>query len=187
MEAAMKKAVLGAGLVLALMFAMSGAPGAQTGQTLPIPGVDPARDVPNAKEVPDAKTEYKVLFDVANAPAKPTDVNPMLQATARYLNTLAKVGVPAEHRKLAVIFHQGGSPAILKNEEFKKRNNGQDNPNIAIIQALKKAGVELHVCGQAVLASKIDPKDIQPEIQLDLWALTTIINMELRGYVRIGG
>ena len=86
-----------------------------------------------------------------------------------------------------MIFHQGGTPAILKNEEFKKRNNGQDNPNIAIIQALKKAGVEFHVCGQAVLGMKIDPKDIQPEIQLDLWALTTIVNMELRGYVRIGG
>jgi len=183
----MKKAILGIGLTLALLCGMSGPSSAQGGQALPIPGVDPARDVPNAKEVPDAKTEYKVLFDVANAPGKPTDVNPMLQATARYLNTLAKVGVPADHRKIAVIFHQGGTPAILKNDEFKKRNNGQDNPNIAIIQALKKAGVELHVCGQAVLASKIDPKDIQPEIQLDLWALTTIINMELRGYVRIGG
>jgi intracellular sulfur oxidation DsrE/DsrF family protein len=183
----MNKAALGAGLILALAMGISSPSLVEGGQALPIPGVDPARDVPNAKEVPDAKTEYKVLFDVANAPAKPTDVNPMLEATARYLNTLAKVGVPAEHRKLAVIFHQGGTPAILKNEEFKKRNNGQDNPNIAIIQALKKAGVELHVCGQAVLASKIDPKDIQPEIQLDLWALTTIINMELRGYVRIGG
>jgi intracellular sulfur oxidation DsrE/DsrF family protein len=187
MEDAMKKAILGAGLALALMLGTAGSSWAQGSQALPIPGVSPARDVPNAKEVPDAKTEYKVLFDVANAPGKPTEVNPMLEAAARYLNTLAKVGVPAEHRKLAVIFHQGGTPAILKNDEFKKRNDGQDNPNIAIIQALKKAGVELHVCGQAVLASKIDPKDIQPEIQLDLWALTTIINMELRGYVRIGG
>jgi intracellular sulfur oxidation DsrE/DsrF family protein len=159
---------------------------AQTG-ALPVPGVAPARDVPGAKEMPDAATDYKVLFDVSRAPAKPTDVNPMLQTAARYLNTLAKAGVPAEHRKIAIIFHQGGTPAILKNDEFKARNNGQDNPNIAIIQALKKAGVELHVCGQAVLGAKIDPKDIQPEIQLDLWALTTIVNMELRGYVHIGG
>jgi intracellular sulfur oxidation DsrE/DsrF family protein len=185
MEAVMRTTALAAAMALAVTFSMS--PSAWAQAQLPIPGVDPARDVPNAKEIPDAKTEYKVLFDVANAPGKPTDVNPMLQAAARYLNTLAKVGVPAEHRKIAVIFHQGGTPAILKNEEFKKRNNGQDNPNIAIVQALKKAGVELHVCGQAVLASKIEPKDIQPEIQLDLWALTTIVNMELRGYVRIGG
>ena len=155
-------------------------------RSLPIPGVAPARDVPNAKEIPDATTEYKVLFDVAKAAPKPTDVNPTLEAAARYLNTLAKVGVPPEHRKIAVIFHLGGTSAILKNDAHKARNNGQDNPNVAIIQALKKAGVELHVCGQAVLGAKIEPNEIQPEIQTDLWALTTIINLQSRGYVRVG-
>ena len=90
-------------------------------------------------------------------------------------------------RKIAVVFHQGSTPAILKNEAFKARNDGQDNPNIAIIQALKKAGVDFRVCGQAVLGMKLDPTDIQPEIQLDLWALTTIVSLEQKGYVRIGG
>jgi intracellular sulfur oxidation DsrE/DsrF family protein len=187
MEGAMKKTVVGVGLVLAVTLGVSTAIWAQGGQGLPVPGVEPARDLPGAKEIPDAKTEYKVLFDVAKAAATPSDVNPMLQAAARYLNTLAKEGVPAEHRKLAVIFHQGGTQAILKNDAYKARNDGRDNPNIAIIQALKKAGVEFRVCGQAVLGMKIDTKDIQPEIQVDLWALTTIVNMELRGYVRIGG
>ena len=183
----MKKTVMSVAIVLAGMLGMAGQVGAQGTQTLPVAGVEPARDIPGAKEIPDANTEYKVLFDVGREAPKPTDVNPVLQAAARYLNTLAKVGVPASHRKLAVIFHQGGTPAILKNDAYKARNNGQDNPNIAIIQALKKAGVEFHVCGQAVLGMKIDPKDIQPEIEIDLWALTTIVNMELRGYVRIGG
>lgn len=172
--------------VLALV-TIVGTHSALQAQALPIPGVEPARDLPGAKEIPDATTEYKVLFDVGSAAPKPTDVNPILQAAARYINTLAKVGVPADHRKIVVVFHLGGTSAILKNEEYKARNNGQDNPNIAIIQALKKAGVDFRVCGQAVLASKIDQKDIQPEIQVDLWALTTIINFELRGYVRIGG
>lgn len=183
----MKTTIIGGGLVLAVALAMSTTLLAQGSQGLPVPGVEPAKDIAGAKEVPDAKTEYKVLFDVGKAAATPSDVNPMLQAAARYLNTLAHVGVPPEHRKLAVIFHQGGTNAILKNDEYKKRNNGKDNPNIAIMQALKKAGVEFHVCGQAVLAAKIDQKDIQPEVEVDLWALTTIINMELRGYVRIGG
>jgi intracellular sulfur oxidation DsrE/DsrF family protein len=183
----MKRMLVNAVMMLAVALGTSDVAWAQAGQGLPIPGVEPARDLPGAKEIPDTTTEYKVLFDVAQAAAKPTDVNPMLQATARYLNTLAKVGVPPAHRKIAVVFHQGGTSAILNNEAYKARNNGQDNPNIALIQALKKAGVEFHVCGQAVLALKIDPKDIQPEIQVDLWALTTIINMELRGYVRIGG
>jgi intracellular sulfur oxidation DsrE/DsrF family protein len=161
--------------------------GAQSAGSLPVPNIDPAKDVPGAKNVPDPTLTYRVLFDMAAAPATPSDVNPMLQTVARYLNTLAKAGVPVDHRKLAVIIHQGGTPAVLKNAEYQARNRGQDNPNIPIMQALAKAGVELHVCGQGVLGAKIDPKDIQPEVQLDLWALTTIVDFVQRGYVRIGG
>jgi intracellular sulfur oxidation DsrE/DsrF family protein len=187
-EAVMQMRMVGAAaMAVIVLAAVLAVPDAARAQALPVPGFEAARDVPGAKEIPDATTEYKVLFDAARAPGTPTDVNPILLAAARYLNTLAKVGVPPAHRQIAVVFHQGATPAILKNEEYRKRNNGQDNPNIAIIQALKKAGVDFRVCGQAVLGAKIDPKDIQPEIQVDLWALTTIVNMELRGYVRIGG
>jgi len=181
-----RTAVIGA-VALAATIGMAGPASAQGEQALPVPGVAPARDVPGAHEVPDATTEYKVLFDVVRGPEKPSDVNPMLQAAARYLNTLAKVGVPAAHRQIAVIFHQGGTPAILQDEAYKARNDGQSNPNIEIIRALANAGVEFHVCGQAVLGMKIDAEDIQPEIQVDLWALTSIVNMQSRGYVRIGG
>ena len=184
----MKRALVPAiSMLAAVLLTCNGVTRAQSVQPLPVPGVDPARDVPGAKELPDPKTDYKVLFDAAAAPAKPTDVNPTLQTVGRYVNTLAKLGVPADHRKIAVIFHQGSTSAILKNDAYKARNGGQDNPNITLIQALAKAGVAFHVCGQAVLGQKIDPNDIQPEIELDLWALTTIVNMQQRGYVYIGG
>src|SRR5688500_17771107 len=98
----MKRMFVSVAIVLALL-GTSGLSSAQAGQPLPVPGVEPARALPGAKEIPDAKTEYRVLFDVAQAAPTPTDVNPMLLAAARYLNTLAKVGVPAEHRKIAVI------------------------------------------------------------------------------------
>jgi intracellular sulfur oxidation DsrE/DsrF family protein len=154
-------------------------------QDLPVPGVAPARDVPGAHEMPDPKGVHKVVFDLATAGPKPTEVHPMLQAVARYVNTLAKTGVPASNRQIALVFHQGGTDYILNNDTYKLRHEGKDNPNIAIVQALKKAGVDFRVCGQAVLGNKIDPKTIQPEIQLDLWALTTIIAFQQRGYVLI--
>jgi intracellular sulfur oxidation DsrE/DsrF family protein len=75
----------------------------------------------------------------------------------------------------------------MNSDEFKSRYNGQDNPNIALIQAMKKAGVDFRVCGQALLGKKIDPKMVLPEIQVDLWAMTTILNLQTRGYVRAGG
>jgi intracellular sulfur oxidation DsrE/DsrF family protein len=155
-------------------------------QQLPVPGVEPARDVPNAKEMPNPSIVHKVAFDVATANPKDAKVHPMLAATARYLNTLAKTGVPASNRKIAVVFHQGSTDYVMTNDAYKARHEGQDNPNLPMIRALKKAGVEFHVCGQAVLGRKIDPKDISPEIQLDLWALTTIISLEQQDYVFIG-
>jgi intracellular sulfur oxidation DsrE/DsrF family protein len=157
------------------------------GQQLPIPDAAVAKDIPGAKELPDPNTVYKVVFDIAKAADKVDDVNPMLPAIARFVNTLAKNGVPADHRKIAVVMHQGGTAIILNDEAFKARHDGHANPNIDMIRKLAKAGVDFRVCGQSVLANKIDPKTILPEIELDLWALTTLVNLETRGYVRIGG
>ncbi len=167
--------------------ALSAFSGTLAAQTLAIPGGDVAKDVPGAKELPDPNMTYKVVFDIAKAAPNIDDVNPALNMVVRYVNTLAKNGVPADHRKIAVVFHQGGTEVVLNTEAFKSRHEGHDNPNIALIQSMKKAGVDFRVCGQAVLARKIDPKTIQPEIELDLWALTTIVDLQLRGYVHIGG
>lgn len=174
-------------LVLALplgLFLASGSAWAQA-PALPVPGVAAARDVPGAKEMPNPSIVHKVVFDMATAGPNPTDVHPMLQATARYVNTLANTGVPAANRKVAVVFHQGATEYILTNEAYRARHPGQDNPNLAMIQALKKAGVDLRVCGQATLGLKIDAKDILPEVQRDLWALTTIIALQQQGYVLV--
>jgi len=154
-------------------------------QSLPVPGVEAARDVPDAKEMPNPAIVHKVVFDMATAGPKPTEVHPMLQAVARYVNTLAKTGVPAANRKVAVVFHQGATDYIMTNDAYKARHEGQDNPNLSMMQALKKAGVDLRVCGQATLGRKIDAKDIMPEVQRDLWALTTIIALQQQGYVLI--
>jgi intracellular sulfur oxidation DsrE/DsrF family protein len=154
--------------------------------SLAVPDGPVARDVPGAKELPDPAMTYKVVFDLATAAPKIDEVNPGLTMVVRYLNTLAKYGVPADHRKLAVVFHQKATEVILKNDAFKERHPGHDNPNIALIREMKKAGVDFRVCGQAVLANKIDPKTIQPEIELDLWALTTLVDFQLKGYVHVG-
>lgn len=154
-------------------------------QALPVAGVDAARDVPGAHEMPNPNIEHKVVFDMATANPKDAKVHPMLQAVARYVNTLAKTGVPAANRKVALVFHQGSTDYILKNDAYKARHEGQDNPNLPMIQALKQAGVDFRVCGQAALGRKIDPKDITPEVQLDLWALTTIIALQQQGYVLV--
>ena len=81
---------------------------------------------------------------------------------------------------------RGGIDMILKDDAYKARRDGKSNPNIDIIQKLAKAGVSLRVCGQAVVGMKLDRATILPEIQIDLWAMTTAINLGLQGYVRVG-
>jgi intracellular sulfur oxidation DsrE/DsrF family protein len=169
-----------------LLAGLVGLSGVAMAQDLPIPGVEPAKDQPGAHEYPDPKLTYKIVFDLADGPATPDKVNPGLRGVAEFINTLAKYNVPASHRMIAVVFHQKSTPAILINDEYRKRYN-TDNPDIALVQAMKKAGVDFRVCGQAVLGNHIDPKTIQPEIELDLWAGITIPNLMMRGYQHLGG
>jgi len=183
----MKSAYLVAAIILAVLIGSPRASRAQSAQSLPIPSVDAATDFPGEHELPDPNLVYKIAFDVAKASPKIDDVNPGLIAIARYFNTLAKGGVPADHRKFVVVFHQQGTPLAMNNAAFKARNDGRDNPNIALIHSMKTAGVDFRVCGQGVLSQKIDMDAILPDVQIDQWAMTTLTNLALRGYVRVGG
>ena len=158
----------------------------QGGEKLPMPGVSPAKDFAGAKELPDPAIDYKVVFSVA-ANAKDDEVHPTLKTIALYMNTLAHEGVPAKHRHIAAVFHQGGGDAVLANDVYKSRHKGVDNPNIAILKELKEAGLDMRVCGQGLLGKKVEPSQLLPGVQADLWAMTTMVNLQLRGYVRIGG
>lgn len=154
---------------------------------LPIPGYNASRDYPGAHLTPDANTEYKVVFDFVVTDQDLDDPYPMLPLVARYINTLANLGVPEENRKISVVMHQGSGLIGLKNEEFKARHDGKDNPNIELIKQLHAAGVTFHLCGQGVLSRNVDEDDLLDEIQIDYWALTTLIELGRQGYVQIGG
>ncbi len=181
----MNKTLIAAALAAGVIFGYSGRAWTQTEQKLPMAGYAPAKDIPGARELPNPEVDYKVVFSVA-AVAKPEEIHPTLKTIALYLNTLAHNGVPAGHRHIAAVFHQGGGEIVMKNDAYKSRF-GRDNPNVALIHELKKAGVDLRVCGQGLLGRKIDQAQVLPDIQVDLWAMTTMVNLQMRGYVRIGG
>lgn len=154
---------------------------------LAVPGAPVARDVPGAKQLPNPHTIYKVVFSIGKPGPDAKTANPALTTVANYVNTLAKYGVPAENRKIAVMIHHRGEgwEMILKNDAHRRATEGLDNPNIEMIQKLQAAGVQFRVCGQLVVARKIDPDDILPGIQTDLWALTSLVDLQLDGYVHI--
>ena len=152
-----------------------------------VPGFGAGQDIPGAFNAPDPNTEYKVLFDLVIDDEDLDDPYPFLPAIAAYVNTLGNFGVPPENRKIAVVLHRGSGLIGLTNEAFKERHDGKDNPNIELIQKLAAAGVTFHICGQGVKARKLTKEDLLPEIQIDYWALTTLIELGRQGYVTIGG
>ena len=183
----MKRAALAFITILVLASGSFGPASADSDKPLLVPGYEAARDLPGARELPDPKTDYKVVFADGQDAKNPGDINPMLPTIATYLNTLGKYGVPAEHRHIVIMFHQRTPDIdiVMSNDAYKERYN-RDNPNIAIIHALKQAGVDIRVCGQGLIARKIDASQVNPDVQIDLWALTTLVNLQLKGYVRVG-
>ena len=183
----MKAAAIGI-TVIAAIAAISFMPShAEEGGALLVPDMPVARDIPNAFELPDPDTNYKVVFSVNRDPANAEDVNPMFNAIATYVNTLGQHGVPPEHRNIVAMIHHRteGFDIVMNNEAYKARH-GRDNPNIEIIRKLTQAGVSIRLCGQGLVGREIDPKDVNPDIQVDLWAMTSIINLTMDGYVHIG-
>jgi intracellular sulfur oxidation DsrE/DsrF family protein len=188
MEVRMKKLSIHAVCTAAVMAALIGFSGrvlAQTAPALPIPEAPVATNIPGAHELPNPSTTYKIAFGIKNPAEKVEDVNPGLIAVARYFNTLAVNGVPPDHRKIVVVFH--GAPIFLNNAAYKAINDGHDNPNISLIQSMKKVGIDFRVCGQELVGRKYDPATVLPEVQIDLWALTTITNLQTQGYIYIAG
>jgi intracellular sulfur oxidation DsrE/DsrF family protein len=160
---------------------------AQEDANLPVPDVGVKVEVPGAVGMPSADLDYKVVFDIVAGAADADTINPGLVGVGMFLNTLAKQGVPAEHRHIAVVLHQDATEVILNNEAYQSRNGGSDNPNLKLLTDLKNAGVDFRQCGQAVVGKKIDPANIVAEVQLDYWALTTLLEFQLDGYVKVGG
>lgn len=151
---------------------------------LPVATAEAAKDFAGAKERPDPDTNYKVVFSVG-AKVADNEVHPMLKSIGLYLNTLANNGVPAKNRHLAAVFHQGGGDAVLLNDVYKARHK-VDNPNIAVLKELHDAGVDLRVCGQGLMSKNLTPAQVLPGVQADLWAMVTMVNLQSRGYVRVG-
>ena len=182
----MKALALGSAGLLVAALAVS-ALRADSKAPLPVAGYQAATDVPGAHELPDPNTDYRILFAVGQSAKAPGDVNPMLESLAMYVNTLAKYGVPASHRHIVVMFHQRSDDfdLVMSDAAFKARY-GRENKNIPLIHALKQAGVDLRLCGQGLTARKIDASQVNPDIQVDLWAMVTITNLQTKGWVRVG-
>ena len=126
--------------------------------------------------------ELKVRFDVSETPADVKAVSAQLETAARFLNMHAKAGVSAKRLKVAVVVHGAAAKDVLSNEAYRRRH-GIDNPNVPMIDALKRAGVRIFLCGQTAGSRSIVAADLAPSVQMALSAMTAHLVLDAEGYV----
>lgn len=138
--------------------------------------------VSNAAEKPRASA--KVLLDVT-ADSKPGDVNKGLERAARLLNLYGAAGLTAADLKLAVVVHGEATKSILRDDFYQQRFGVEHNPNLPLIRALRQAGVEVFVCGQALDAKGFPESVVADVAQVADSALTVVANRQQDGYAGI--
>ena len=153
-------------------------------QTAPITGVPAMKDFPGANELPDPKLDYKIAFDMTTMGESPDKVLPGLMMIGAIINTYESHGVAPDHLHLVAVFHGPTIVAVTDDATYKARTGVEHNPNVDLLNQLRKAGLKTVVCGQSTMAQHYDFKSIQ-YAQINLSASVTFINLMTRGYIKI--
>jgi intracellular sulfur oxidation DsrE/DsrF family protein len=147
-----------------------------------IPDYGSIRYLPDAAFKPDPKRSYKIVFSITQASPSQDKMNPALDSVARTVNLYVAAGVPLSHLKMVAIVYGAATPLALDDAHY-RATFGMSNPNLPIIAELKKAGVIVAVCGQAVAKFHYDDSWISNDVTLALSGLTTVTVLESDGYV----
>lgn len=158
---------------------------ADTQWTYPvIPNYGPIRPLPQAAVKPDKNKIYKAVFDITAGAEKPSEPERGLLAVARIVNSFGAAGVPLKNLRFIAVLHLAATNAVLDNNTYKAKY-GIDNPNIPVIDALRKAGVHVDVCSQAMADMKIEPAQIYKQVRIDWGAFATVITYANMGYAAV--
>lgn len=138
-------------------------------------------EIPNADEKPDPSLVYNVVIEVERESEKPDTINWALNNVARLLNLHAVGGVPAKSVNVVIAIHGGATYTTMNNEAYREKYK-MDNPNLILYRELEKAGVKMVVCGQSLVARKVDRTRLVPEVKVAVSMLTTLTTYQMKGY-----
>lgn len=126
----------------------------------------------------------KVVFEIT-AEAKPDEVNKGVVRMARMLNVYGAAGLKATDVKVVAAFHGEAINTILTDAAYQAKFGVEKNPNLPVLNDLRRAGVETFVCGQALAIKEIDETDVAEGVTVATAALTVLISRQNDGYVYI--
>ena len=137
--------------------------------------------IPNAAVQPDPSRTYRAILNAQYANKEPVQAVPAVLMAGGVLNTLGANGVPPGNVKLAIIFHDGTTDAVLDDAHYRARYHVA-NPNLKLLSELKKHGVELFICGQTLARMRIDPQWVSPDVKVASSATMVLMTYQNDGY-----
>ena len=129
-----------------------------------------------------ADLTYKMAWHVTEAPAEANGIAAGFRSPANLMRQLETNGVPRRNMKMAVIVHGTATPSLLNNAAYKART-GADNGSIALLTALHEAGVQIIVCGQALINRNVPRDQLLPFVQVATTATSAHVILATQGYV----
>jgi intracellular sulfur oxidation DsrE/DsrF family protein len=137
--------------------------------------------IPNPSFAADKSVELKVVWDVTETPATPSDVVSGFSRPANFFLLADAEGVPRARVHLALLVHGGSTPSLMTNEHYKAAK-GVDNPNIPLLKAMADAGVQIIVCGQSIVRQKIAREQLLPFVKVSTSATIARAVLHAQGY-----
>jgi intracellular sulfur oxidation DsrE/DsrF family protein len=141
-------------------------------------------DIPYAQEKPDPNLEYNIVIEIERASDTPDSTNWALYNVARLINLHVMGGVPKEKLHVVLAIHGAAAFSVMDNKAYKAKY-GVDNPTLKLFKELDQAGVKMFVCGQSLIARKIDRNSMVPEVKVATSMLTTLTTYQLKGYAAL--
>ena len=124
---------------------------------------------------------YRVSWDVTVGPEKPDEVTSGFRVPANFLMMTDTSGIPRKNVHLAIIVHGTATRSLLRNDAYKAAT-GVDNPNIALLEALNGAGVQVIVCGQALVNRNVPRDQLLPFVKTTISATLARAVLAAQGY-----
>lgn len=138
--------------------------------------------LPQAAQQP--RPESKICVDLTKG-GEAGKLNPSIEKVARYVNIYQGAGKEPASVKIAVVLHGSATLCALNDNSYAKRFNTENNPNLACLHELHKAGVEIYVCGQSLVGKGGRPEEVVVFADVAVSALTSLVNLQSDGYAYV--
>ena len=124
---------------------------------------------------------YRMAWGVNAGPTKPDSVVPGFREAASFLYVSDANSVPRSNVHLAIVVWGSATHSLLKNEAYRAAK-GTDNASIPLLEALNDAGVQVIVCGVALINRKLSASDLLPFVKVAPTATHALATLHAQGY-----